>query len=38
MIKHIIAIHFFGNKKCVETNYILDNKIGGNKGSEIIEI
>ena len=29
---------FFGNKKCVETTYPLDNKKGGNKGSEIIEM
>ena len=29
---------FFGNQKCVESNYPIDNKRGGNKGSEIIEI
>ena len=29
---------FFGNQKCVETIYPFDNKVGGNKGSEIIEI
>ena len=29
---------FFGNQKCVESNYPLDNKRGGKIGSEIIEI
>ena len=29
---------FFGNRKCVSTNYILDNKRRGKNGSEIIEV
>ena len=29
---------FFGNQKCVESNYPLDNKKGGDKNSEILEI
>ena len=29
---------FFGNKKCVDTNFPNDNKKGGNNGPEIIEI
>ena len=29
---------FFGNRKCVSTSYLLDNKRGGKNGSEIIEI
>ncbi len=29
---------FFGNQKCVESNYPLDNKKGGDKSSEILEI
>ena len=29
---------FFGNNKCVDTNYPYDNKKGGNNGSEIIEV
>ena len=29
---------FFGNQKCVESYYPLDNKRGGIKGSEVIEI
>jgi hypothetical protein len=29
---------FFGNQRCVESNYPLDNKKGGDKSCEIIEI
>ena len=29
---------FFGNRRCVDTYYPLDNKRGGKNGSEIIEI
>ena len=29
---------FFGNNKCVETNYVFDNRNGGFNGAEIIEV
>ena len=36
--KYNFCYTFFGNKKCINSNYQIDNKRGGKNGSEIIEI
>ena len=36
--KYNFCYTFFGNKRCINSNYQIDNKRGGKNGSEIIEI